>query len=177
MTKPDDLTITKRALAIGKQVLVFLVLFILVSQVVDYWRGRELPKSAIPLANFTSIAGKSIDLNAQSEENLQIVYFWATWCGPCKITSPSVNRLASHYPVVSIAISSGTNHQLARYIEEEGYRFSVVNDNEGEISDRWQVPVTPVILYIKENRIVDFTTGPSAYPMMLWRAFWANYFS
>lgn len=26
-----------------------------------------------------------------------LVYFWAPWCGPCRLVSPSIDWVASHY--------------------------------------------------------------------------------
>ncbi|HBR00341.1 MULTISPECIES: thioredoxin family protein [unclassified Roseofilum] len=26
-----------------------------------------------------------------------LVYFWANWCGPCRLVTPSINQIASEY--------------------------------------------------------------------------------
>ncbi|GJM36446.1 MAG: thioredoxin-2 [Saprospiraceae bacterium] len=31
------------------------------------------------------------------DDEVSLVYFWATWCGPCKITGPIVEELAHDY--------------------------------------------------------------------------------
>ncbi|WP_233572037.1 hypothetical protein [Neisseria weixii] len=41
------------------------------------------------------------------------MYFWGTWCGICKYTSSSVEKLhQNHIPVISIALKSGDDTEL-----------------------------------------------------------------
>lgn len=41
------------------------------------------------------------DANFEQEvftgDELTLVYFWAAWCGPCRLVSPSVNAMAQMY--------------------------------------------------------------------------------
>lgn len=35
--------------------------------------------------------------SALQAEELVLAYFWATWCGPCRLVSPSINVIAEEY--------------------------------------------------------------------------------
>ncbi len=163
----------RKILGFLQQLLVFLVLFAILTSVIDWWRGRDLPKKAIPLFQANTIDGKTIDLQALSQDQVVVVYFWASWCGPCRLTSPSVSHLSRFYPVVSVAMSSGSNLELANYATKHRYAFDVINDNNHTIARLWSVPATPVILFIKDGEVVNHTIGASFLPGLLWRAFWA----
>lgn len=151
--------------------------FILLSFAMDYWRGRGLPDNNIPYDSYVDISGKQIDVNTLSGNGLTVVYFWATWCGPCKVTSPSIKQLAKHYPVVSIALRSGENERLAKYFNNTEYEIPIVNDNDGIISKQWGVGVMPTVLFIKDKKILSYTMGASGYPGLLARAWLAEVFN
>ena len=45
-----------------------------------------------------------------------IIYFWGSWCGYCRYTSPAINSLSEEgYPVVSVALRSGSNKDVEDY--------------------------------------------------------------
>lgn len=162
------LWLRKALLQGGAFVLVFLVL----SAVLDGWRGRALPLSAIPEGAYLDLKGNSVDLSALSREGLTVVYFWATWCGPCKVTSPSVEQLAKHYPVVTIAMASGDDGVLKGYFPGSTPSLVMVNDDSQAIARQWGVGVTPTVLFVKNSTIVGYTMGASGYPGLLLRAWW-----
>ena len=57
--------------------------------------------------------------------------FWASWCGPCKMVSPEVNKLAADMSgrVIVIKVDTETNpHLAARYSIQSIPNFVVFRD-------------------------------------------------
>lgn len=152
------------------QWLAYIVLFLLISAAVDIWRTRDIPKVQVPALNAVSLSGLPIDLLSMSKDQLVVVYFWGTWCGVCTLTSPSVDTLNRFYPVVSVAMASGSADNVRDYMQAKSYGFDVVNDPEQEIAKAWGIGVTPIILYVKNGQVVHSTTGMSFLPGLFWRA-------
>ena len=89
-----------------------------------------------------------------------LVYFWGSWCSICSTTSPSVSTLAreGNHNIVSIALSSGNDEEVNRYLNENDYVFRAINDDNGLISKSWGVAVTPSIFIIDSKGDIRFTS-------------------
>ncbi|PIE46978.1 MAG: protein disulfide oxidoreductase [Gammaproteobacteria bacterium] len=115
---------------------------------------------ANPKLQLTDYHGQPIDLAKMSKQQPTLIYFWGSWCGICKFSSPKINTLSEQgYPVVSIAVSSGTNQVLANYMNEHGYSFKLINDSDGEIFTNWQGQVTPSYVVLKNGEMKQGLTG------------------
>lgn len=81
----------------------------------------------------------SFDELLQSEK-LVIVDFWATWCGPCRILSPTVDEIA----------------------EEYADRITVAKcnvDDAEEIAMQYRIMSIPTLLFFKGGEVVDKRVG------------------
>ena len=76
----------------GKELMVLLLLVVVVSLVMDWLRRPQAPANW-PDTPRQTLAGKTVSLPEMSQEKPLLIYFWATWCGVCKYTTPSVNQL------------------------------------------------------------------------------------
>lgn len=158
----------------AREGIIFILLALAVMWGVDYYRQPALPAdfSATPMH---SIEGKLFDLTALTQERPMLIYVWATWCSICRFTTPSVNKLAGEGGnVVSIALRSGDDAKLARWVEKKQLIMPVINDARGTLSQQWQVSVTPTLVIVSKGNVVSTTTGWTSYWGMKLRMWWAG---
>lgn len=145
---------------------ILLVLLAGVIILLDVWRSPQMPAmfDSTPLHTLASI----------SEERPVLLYFWASWCGICRFTTPDVARLQSEgESVMTIALRSGNDGEVSRWLSRKRVTFPVVNDSGGEISRNWEISVTPTLVVVSKGQVVTTTSGWTSYwgmKLRLWRA-------
>ncbi len=143
----------------SKELIVLAIILFVAFTVMDLWRK---PQSLAPalLESQTLANGETVSLAELSAEKPILVYFWATWCGVCKITSPTVSDLSkSGVPVISIAIRSGETPRLLAGMGKKELEFPVINDINGQLANIVGVSATPTFMIIDKGELVSFTTG------------------
>ncbi len=149
----------QKLLSVLKTVLLYGLVFIIVYTAINWWRQPVMP--ANPQLQLTDYQGQAVDLAAMSTDKPTLIYFWGTWCSICSVTSPTIHKLSntSNYPVVTIAIKSGSDQELNTYLNEHDYDFTTINDQEGSIFADWQGQVTPSYVILKEGEMTQGLTG------------------
>ena len=149
----------QKLLSVLKTVLLYGLVFVVVYTAINWWRQPVMP--ANPQLQLTDYQGQGVDLAAMSTDKPTLVYFWGTWCPICSVTSPTIDKLAAanNYPVVTIAIKSGSDQELHSYLNEHDYSFTTVNDQEGNIFADWQGQVTPSYVILKDGEMTQGLTG------------------
>jgi thioredoxin 1 len=84
------------------------------------------------------------DANFQTEvldsEKLNVIDFWAEWCGPCRAIGPVIEELSKEY--------------------EGKVKIGKVNvDHNPNVSMNYGITSIPAILFIKGGKVVDKQIG------------------
>ena len=158
----------------GRELLILLLIALAMVWGMDQLRKPVLPVgfSATPVQ---TLDGEQVSIAALSAERPLLIYVWATWCGICRYTTPAVEKLAQEGGnVLSVALRSGDDRQLARWIAKKQLTLPVVNDASAALSRQWQVSVTPTLVIVSKGEVVGTTTGWSSYWGMKLRLWWAG---
>ena len=138
-----------------KEVLTTLVLFFIISQVMNFIRKPDI-KTDIYAYNLTDIQNEAIEFNEYINEPL-IVHFWGTWCPTCKLEASNIETLSESYNVISIAVNSGTDEQIQAYMTEHALDYPVINDTKGALAQKFNIGVYPTTLIYNAKGELKFT--------------------
>jgi thiol-disulfide isomerase/thioredoxin len=76
-----------------------------------------------------------------------LLNFWATWCPPCLIEMPAMQRLEAAFPDTAftvLAVNVKESREKAwRFQKMLGVNFSVLLDTTGKAAEDWDVAVYP----------------------------------
>ncbi|CAI0704107.1 protein disulfide oxidoreductase [Serratia ficaria] len=157
----------------GRELLILLLMVLAVVSVMDWLNAPQAPP-AFDVQPLATLAGESVSLAQLSRERPLLVYFWASWCGVCRFTTPDVARLqAEGGNVLTVALRSGDDGQVAQWLARKRLALPVVNDPRGALSAQWQIGVTPTFVVISQGKVVQSTSGWTSYWGMKLRLWWA----
>jgi len=98
---------------------------------------KNRPPNAVRAPDFTlvSLEGDRITLS-DLRGSVVLLNFWATWCGPCIMEIPDLNRLQEKYQdkgleVVGITLTSGPPEIISKFAEDQGMNYKVLTDIMG----------------------------------------------
>ena len=158
-----------------KSILQTFLIFLVLSVILDIWRSPRQPVVESEQMWVTS-AGHVVQLQKLGNERATLIYFWGSWCGICRYTSPAVNKLSEKgVPVVGVALQSGSMPEVQRYLQQHQWSFETINDETGDLSREWEIKAAPTIAIIKNGKIRHSTSGISSYWGLYLRWKWIDW--
>ena len=126
--------------------------------------------SGKPAPDFTlkNLEGEDVSLS-DYRGKIVLVNFWATWCGYCDMEMPDIQRLDDeNEDLVVLAVDVMEDKETVEdYINEGGYNFEVVLDEDGRIQQTYLVSGFPTSYFVDpEGILLGGVPGMMTYDQM-----------
>jgi peroxiredoxin len=112
--------------------------------------------AALAAPDFTlrRVDGKNLRL-AEQRGQVVMVNFWATWCGPCRVEMPHLNKLhekyhASGFLLLGVNVDEDAA-KAAGAATQWGIRFPVLHDAQKSVVRAYQVSSMPSTVLIDRD--------------------------
>jgi thiol-disulfide isomerase/thioredoxin len=86
---------------------------------------------------------------------------WATWCGPCRLEAPTLEKLYKEYgpqglKIVAVSIDEGPGalQKVRDFVQEFGLTFDILHDDTRAIEKAYQVTGYPENFVIDRNGVI-----------------------
>jgi peroxiredoxin len=84
---------------------------------------------------------------------------WATWCQPCRVEMPSMERLhrafaGTDFRIVAVSIDKEGPDVVQRFVEELGLTFDILHDQTADIQRIYQTTGVPESFVIDRNGVI-----------------------
>lgn len=126
---------------------------------------------AAPAADFKPKAGfeaTAFELPALDEKSYKVggkqgkltfVNFWASWCGPCELEAPDLQRIHEKYgnamQLYGINATKYDKERAAReFVNEYEFTFPILMDRAGDVTKQYKVDTFPTSFLIDSDGVI-----------------------
>jgi len=140
-----------------RSIVIEVVLLLLVVILVDAWLTRNTVHGTPPALEGVTITSHTFSTESLKGE-VSLLHFWGTWCPVCNLEQGTIDALNKDYRVMTVALQSGSDDEIARYLKKKGVGYPVLNDNSGKISSSYGVTAVPVSFVLDSNGEIRYVT-------------------
>jgi len=86
-----------------------------------------------------------------------VINFWATWCGPCVIEMPNLQKYYETYPgeFELLAVDADEpEHIVNRFVSDIGVTFKVLLDPGANIQELYSIRGYPTTYFVNSNGVI-----------------------
>ncbi|MBR6942323.1 MAG: thioredoxin [Fibrobacter sp.] len=86
------------------------------------------------------ITSENFEREVLNSDKPVLIDFWANWCGPCRMLSPTISEIAKEY--------------------KDKVKVCKVNvDEQGDLASMFQVSSIPLLVVMKDGKVVNSSVG------------------
>ncbi len=159
---PESTPVRRSGLGLGSMVLMVGIVLAAVVFGVQLARQRQTqPESgAAPDFTLTTLQGETYTLS-ELRGKVVLINFWASWCGPCRVEAPVLERIWQQYKdrgVVVLGVAYTDTESGARdFIAEFNQTYPNGLDLGTKISDKYHITGVPETYVVDQNGNIAWT--------------------
>jgi thiol-disulfide isomerase/thioredoxin len=139
-----------------KEILIALLILFVISNILSYIRKPELQSTTFPQTKSQLIDGRYFETDKIKGKPL-LVHFWTLWCPTCKLEAANIQTLSKKYEVLTIAVNSGSDETLNKYMTENNFDFKIINDIHGHWAKTFKIEAFPTTFFYDKKGELSFT--------------------
>ena len=121
--------------------------------------GAELLGKAAPDFSLKMLDGSDMKLSNHKDKDVVILDFFATWCGPCRMSMPIIDKVADDYKskgVAFYAVNCGEDGaKVKSYLEGQKLEVPVAMDAAQEVQAKYGANSIPRMIVVGKDGTVQ----------------------
>ena len=123
--------------------------------------------SRAPQFTATDLASGRVTTLADFRGTVVLLNVWATWCQPCRVEMPSLERLhrrlgGADFRVVAVSVDEQGPDVVAKFAQDLGLSFEILHDRSGAIQAAYQTTGVPESFVIDRDGVsIKKVIGPA----------------
>ncbi len=106
-----------------------------------------------------TLEGKTLRLSELQGKKVVLINFWATWCPPCRVEMPTLQKIYSEYKgkgfeILAVNIEPDANQEIREFMKELRLTFPVLLDPDMKVTRNYRVFGVPVSMLIDHQGII-----------------------
>jgi len=125
------------------------------------WANDVRPEEGHLAPDFTlkTLDGKTARLSELRGKKVVLINFWATWCPPCRLEMPTMQKIYTEYKgkgfeVLAVNIEPDAKEEISEFMKELRLTFPVLLDPDMKVTRKYRLIGLPVSLLIDRQGII-----------------------
>lgn len=112
--------------------------------------------------DFTAVdlaTGDSVSLRERYRGSVTLVNIWATWCIPCRVEMPAMERVYQAlaprgFKIAAVSIDEGSPEEVRAFGKELGISFDMLQDRSTAVQQAYQTTGVPESFLLNRDGVI-----------------------
>lgn len=155
-----------------KEIFLIIIVMSIASNLLSIYKSQNLNKEPLKIGKIKLLNNTTYIFKNNKP---LLVHFWATWCPICKLEADNIQRVSKHYNVVTVAVKSGPNKAINKFLSDNNLNFKVTNDKKSIYANQFNISGFPTtFIYDKHQKLIFTEVGYTSTIGLFIRMWWAS---